>query len=139
MTVISLSTSTTNTVRDNRQASKAFTFRHSSHIYYTKSLLNLFYASIFDINCSGCILKQLKTVVQNPTAPAARGSATGGLPIQEPHIPPPFEKKSTRLGALVVTRMKHPSSMTQSAIKHKFIVQKLSKLQDKCRPRSFSG
>ena len=42
MTVISLSTSVTNTVKDNGQATQAFTIKHSCLIYDTNILLNLF-------------------------------------------------------------------------------------------------
>ena len=36
-------------IKDNRQAYRTFTTRHSCHIYYTKSRLNLFYAAAFGI------------------------------------------------------------------------------------------
>ena len=91
MTVISLSTSTTNTIRDNRQASKAFTFRHSSHIYYIKSLLNLFQADRFGI------FEYLRTATQKANALVARALAVEATPIWEPHPPPTLRKKSTPL------------------------------------------
>ena len=96
MEVISLSTYITNTVRYIRHVSQAFTIRHSYSIHYTKSLLNLFQADKFDINCSGCISEDLRTVTQNPHVPAARARPLkpcqfGSL------IPPTLRKKSTPL------------------------------------------
>ena len=40
--MISLSTSVTNTVKDNGQATQAFTTKRSCHMYYTNILLKLF-------------------------------------------------------------------------------------------------
>ena len=47
MTVISLSTSVTNTIKDNGQATQAFTIKHSCLMYNTNILLNLFQADRF--------------------------------------------------------------------------------------------
>ena len=90
MTIIFLSTSVMNTVEDNRQASQVFTIKRSCHI-------NIFYADRFGTYCSGCILEHVKTVTQNPSAPAARSPAVGVTPIWEHHPPPTLRKKSTPL------------------------------------------
>ena len=96
MTVITLSTYITNTVRYIRHVSQAFKIRHSCSVHYTKSLLNLFQAERFDINCSGCISEDLRTVTQNPHVPTARARPLKPLQFGS-LIPPILRKKSVPL------------------------------------------
>ena len=86
--MIFLSTFVMNTVKENRQASLAFTIKHSCHI-------NLFQADRFGTYGSGCILEHVKTVTQNPSTPATRCLAIGVMPIWEHHPPHPPEEIDT--------------------------------------------
>ena len=48
---------------------------------YTKSMQDLFLQERFGINCSGCILEDLRTAAQNPSMPVAMASAVEASPI----------------------------------------------------------
>ena len=87
---LQMSTSVTNTINDNRQVSQTFTIKYYFHLYYTKSLWNLFLGRQI---WHKLLRELLGTVTPNPSLPVTKVSAVGTSPILEPHPPPPlFER-----------------------------------------------
>ena len=119
MTIIFLSTFVMNTVEDNRQASHAFTIKHSCHI-------NLFYEDRFGTYCSGCILWACQNCYPElERSVSARSLAVGVRPILECHPSHPSKEIDTPAPAKV-------QRCLPTYLKHYYIVQKPSTLYKNC-------